>query len=273
MLQRALNFILPVLPANIAFQIIRVLSGLPTRVPLKERDKKALAQGKRIELGSHHRRVAWTWGNGPLVIFVHGWGGRGTQMAALAQHVAAQGFQSVIFDVTAHGAADGRRVTFEDFISDVADLSRHLDKTIYAYVGHSVGALCMMAAREIKGIRAEHYVCICAPRGPYLPINIIRKALSNLSDAVLEKCKNFYSRQLHSSWGRLDDGYAFEYTNQGRLLLIYDENDDQVAHTDGDRIKAVWPEAKLVKTRGLGHHRVLWNQGVITEVSTFLRSS
>lgn len=243
---------------------------MPPRLSIKERDREALSQAERIEFGRRNRKTAWAWGSGPLVVFVHGWGGRGTQLAPLARHVAAQGFQSVVFDATAHGESKGWRATFRDFVSDVAGLSEQLGKDVYAYVGHSAGGLCMMAARALEGIHAEHYVCLCAPRGPYVPVHAIRKKL-NVSDAVLERCRTYYSELFDSSWDELDSGHAFAYSNHGKLLLIYDEDDDQVEHTDGERIKAIWPSAKLVKTRGLGHQKVLWNPEVINEVAMFLQ--
>ena len=49
------------------------------------------------------RLVAWSWGEGPTVLLVHGWEGRGSQMAAFAAPLAEAGFRAVAFD--APGAA------------------------------------------------------------------------------------------------------------------------------------------------------------------------
>lgn len=261
---------LPLMPTAPAFALTRLLASIPPRPPLKERDRDALAQARPLQFGRGKR--AWSWGSGPLVVFVHGWGGRGVQLAPLARHVAAQGFEAVVFDVTAHGASSGWRAGFADFVADLGALVQRLDKPVHAYVGHSAGGLAMMAARALKGFRAPHYICLCAPRGPYVPIDMIRRLLG-VPEPVLQRCRRYYAGQFAASWEELDRGRVFAEAPQGRLLLVYDEDDDQVQHTDGDRIRSLWPAAQLLKTRGLGHHKVLWDRGVMQEVAGFLQAA
>lgn len=274
MLTSVARSVLSVLPAGPAFGVTRFLAGIPTRLPLKERDRDALALAERFEFGDRSRKVGWSWGSGPPVVCVHGWGGRAAQVATLARHLAERGFEAVTFDVTAHGESEGWRVTFEDFIADVGELARTLGRDVHAWVGHSAGGLCMMAAREREGIRAPRYVCLCAPRSPYVPIRAIRKRL-NPSEAVLERCRHYYAEQFDASWDELDRGRLFappDSPDDERLLLIYDETDDIVEHTDGDRIRDARPSATVLKTRGLGHREVLWSPEVMDEVGRFLRA-
>ena len=46
------------------------------------------------------------WGAGPVVYLVHGWGGRGSQLASFVEPLLAGGFRVVMFDAPAHGDSD-----------------------------------------------------------------------------------------------------------------------------------------------------------------------
>src|SRR5687767_6768036 len=43
------------------------------------------------------------WGSGPVVYLVHGWGGRGSQLAPYVEPLTATGHRVVLFDAPAHG--------------------------------------------------------------------------------------------------------------------------------------------------------------------------
>ena len=53
-------------------------------------------------------------------------------------------------------------------------------------------------------------------------------------------------------------------------LLIHDGGDRRVPSWLGARLAAAWPCARLHVTRGLGHHRILHDDGVIAASVDFL---
>ena len=94
-----------------------------------------------------------------------------------------------------------------------------------------------MAGRELEGLGAKKYVCISAPQKPYPPINLIRKKLG-VSELVIKRYKDFLAGQFNCRWEEITQrAYASE--PEGQLLLIYDETDRFVEHTDGDRASVV----------------------------------
>lgn len=54
------------------------------------------------------------------------------------------------------------------------------------------------------------------------------------------------------------------------LLIFHDRRDVHVPVSDGVEIVDSWPNAKLVRTRGLGHHRILRDERVIARAVSFL---
>src|SRR5687768_13955762 len=74
---RGLGALSPGLAARVAQRIWFT----PPRPPLPEASKGFLSTGQRVELAVGGRRlVAWSWGEGPTVLLMHGWGGYGAQM-------------------------------------------------------------------------------------------------------------------------------------------------------------------------------------------------
>jgi pimeloyl-ACP methyl ester carboxylesterase len=229
-----------------------------------------MAKASVLHYGPDNQNVAWSWGDGPLVIFVHGWNGRAAQLAPLASTIAERGFRCVAIDVTGHGSSPQQHTDWDHFIEDIAALTQSLHQDVHAYVGHSAGALTMMAARGLKNIGASRYVCICAPSHPFPPIEVIRKKLSP-RNSVLELYKNHIAKQFNDTWERLHSGRSFANTGPD-LLLVYDEADRFVAHTEGDKIRALCPGARLIKTSVYGHMKILMSPELTQATGAFLNS-
>lgn len=242
-------------PKQVASLLMEQIS-LPSSLQLRPQDAALLKTAETQRFGAGFSRAAWFLGEGPLVILVHGWGGRASQMAPLAVRLAAAGYRSVVFDAGGHGVSRADPVGFDTFIEDVGDLCDFIGRYPFALIGHSAGALGMMASRPLRGVRASRYVCISAPLYPYVPIETVR-ALFQISDDVAVCLQPLFAAQFRAGWQYLQKGCAYQPEPGARLLLITDEDDDRVRHTDADFIAANWPGAEVLKTRGQGHNRIL----------------
>ena len=54
------------------------------------------------------------------------------------------------------------------------------------------------------------------------------------------------------------------------VLVVHDAEDDETPWRDGEAVAALWPEARLLTTRGLGHRRLLHAPEVVTAVAGFV---
>jgi pimeloyl-ACP methyl ester carboxylesterase len=54
-------------------------------------------------------------------------------------------------------------------------------------------------------------------------------------------------------------------------LIVHDLADREVPWAEGERYARHWPDARLLTTTGLGHHRVVDDAGVIDAGLRFLR--
>jgi pimeloyl-ACP methyl ester carboxylesterase len=234
-----------------------IATALATRIrplPPSEEQEAAMKSARRLSYGVENQHAAWSWGAGPTVMLAHGWGGSAAQMAPLAERIAASGFQAVAIDITGHGASPGKRTRWEWLIRDVA-LAAQSFGPLHAAMGHSAGGLAIMAARGLKGLRAKRYACICAPSHPFPPVRAIQSRLEP-RPGVIARYQDYLARQFETDWATLSGGCAFAGAGAD-TLLVYDEKDRFVPHSEGDRIQALCPQARLVKTRDYGHTRIL----------------
>lgn len=261
--------ILELFSVRTAARFTMFLASWPMRRPLKARDKALLAKGERLHIKGDKKLAAWSFGRGPLVILVHGWEGNSAQMATMAMCIAEQGFQAVTFDVRAHGSSKGKRAHFSNYSVDMRHVAQHFDRPIHAIVAHSAGGLLTMFGRMKKIVKANYYVTIAAPRAPYPPIEIVKENLG-VSEKVADYCRIAIAQQFESPWDELITGKMYEYRGQGKLLLVYDKDDELVCHTDADQAQKYWPDALCIKTQGLGHFKLLWNDSVMNQVAQFI---
>jgi pimeloyl-ACP methyl ester carboxylesterase len=268
MMKKLARFAIRLLPENMGFALIRSLASKVARLPAKENELAALRLAQTRIIGNQTKIKLWTWGQGPVVLLVHGWGGRASQMAPLAAEVAAAGFQAVTFDLSGHGESKESVASWENFFRDLHEVSNALG-ILFAFVGHSAGGLALMASRQIKSVKAQRHICICAPAYPHPPVQAIEKRL-NPSVVLLDRYRDFLAKQFHSSWQALENGEAFAGAGQ-ETLLIYDHSDRYIPHTEGDRIQAWRPTTNLIKTDGHGHSRILSSQELSQLVTDFLR--
>jgi pimeloyl-ACP methyl ester carboxylesterase len=270
MLTKIARLAVKCLPRRLALRVVTRLASLTPRrrEPQDPMQREAMSKASKLTFGVNDQNVAWVWGMGPLVIFVHGWGGGAHQLSPLAKAIAADAYTCVALDVTGHGGSAGKHTSWYDFIDDINTLTRMLGQDVHAYVGHSAGALAMMAARNLKGIRADRYVCIAAPSYPYPPVRAVRKRL-NPPETVVADFELHIAGQFAARWTELVAGCA--YVGAGAdVLLVYDEDDRYVDHTEGDQIQLLCKGALLVKTRGYGHTKILNSPELTAAVKSFL---
>jgi pimeloyl-ACP methyl ester carboxylesterase len=268
MLLKIVRPILRVAPNFIAFPIVKALAARTQRPLIAPVEQDALSYATRISYGDGGRNVAWTWGAGPIVIFVHGWSGRAAQMAPLAMHVSTLGFRSVAIEVTGHGSSPGKETSWKLFFQDITALAAALGGEVYAYVGHSAGALTMMATRKLSGLSAQKYVCICAPSHPFPSIVLIKKILNPHAETV-NSYKKYLADQFQTRWEDLEAGNSFAGLGS-KTLFIYDTSDRFVPHSEGDKLMALCSTATLEKLNKYGHVDILAAPELNTALKRFL---
>jgi pimeloyl-ACP methyl ester carboxylesterase len=271
---------------NVRLRLLRALFGLLNRVapglaaawaerlfftpPPRRRSRRAeavLGTGRQLALEVGQRRLAaWTWGEGPLVVLVHGWGGTGGQLAAFVAPLVERGFAVATFDAPAHGRSAGARTSLLEFTAALAAIARTLGP-IHGIVAHSLGAAATALALD-RGLALERAVFVGPPADPAAwPARMAEQL--GIAPRVMEEMRRRSERRLRFRWRDLDVP-AMARRFDAPLLVVHDAEDAEVGWREGAAIADAWPGARLATTRGLGHRRILRDSGVIAQTVEFL---
>ena len=246
-----------------AWLALRLFSS-PRRHPRPPREAEALASGTPLRLGPD--LAATAWGEGPVVLLIHGWEGRGSQLGAFAAPLAAAGHRVIALDGPAHGDSPGERTNAVLF----AEALRAVDREIgpfAAIVAHSFGAATSTLALT-RGLRAGRMVAIASP-------SALSKVVRRFHEMIgLPKRAR---RRFHDLLKRRA-GVSVEELDIARLssrltipaLVFHDPDDAEVPFTEGRAIAAAWPGARLRVVPGAGHRRILRAPEVIAETVAFV---
>ena len=210
--------------------------------------------------------AAWEWGSGPRVLLVHGWGGHAGRLARFVGPLVEAGFSVVAFDAPAHGASRGRRCSLPDFVEAVLAVGAAAGP-VSAVIAHSMGAAASALALR-RGLGAARAVLIAPPADPERYVGKFARFFG-IPDHTLVNLKQRLMVRYGTRWENLRvDGPCGE--SNCRLLVFHDGGDSAVPLADGVAVVRGWGDAALVRTSGLGHHRILREPLVVSGAMTFL---
>lgn len=229
--------------------------------------------------GPHGELAVQRWGKGPLVILVHGWNGRGSQLGGFVQPLVDAGFQVVAFDAPGHGGSRGASsslVRFADAFDAVVDATRPFFQPLAAVVAHSMGgaavtyALSRRAERSADAELGSPRLVFIAPPIDVRDFVVTVSTELGLSDATRGALEHELERRVGK---RMEDLHAVRLAGAmtAPLLVLHDEQDRAVPIQCGEALALAWPGARLQKTRGLGHNRILRDPASIGAVVRFVQ--
>lgn len=217
--------------------------------------------------------MTYQWGEPtqPLVVLVHGWNGRGSQMAAFARPLVEAGFHVLAYDAPGHGLSPGNSTNIF-ILSKVLTAIEDKVAPIHGIVAHSFGGMTAALAMA-RGLNVNKAVFLNSPSSTDHLISLFVTGLS-ISEAV----KNNLVNRLKQNFGHDIFTVTSSVENARKLshvqgLIIHDEKDHDVPVKHGRQIQQAWPGSELVVTNGLGHKRTLYNGKVLEAVSLFLSTT
>jgi pimeloyl-ACP methyl ester carboxylesterase len=209
----------------------------------------------------------YRWGAGPVVLFVHGWCGRGSQAAAFVEPLLRAGFQVLAVDAPGHGETPGDSTN----ILECAAVLRAIEQAygpLHGAITHSFGGMVLAYAMN-HGMHLERVVSLSAPATVEYLIEGFTQTLS-MPPAVIENLRQRLERRFEGNfWERIS------MINNVRdlavpALVIHDTDDSSVPWRQGEMIAAAWPGARFMKTQGLGHGRILRDRDIVAAAVAFI---
>lgn len=259
---RMLSHLSPRVASRLAGEIFR----RPRHFAAPQRELQLMRDAEPIGFTVGGTRIAaWRWGSGPAVLLVHGWEGRGSQMAPFAAPLVAAGFSVITFDAPGHGQSSGRTSSLPHFAWALRRVAQRAGDA-YGVVAHSFGcAAATLAVRD--GLPSEKLVFVAPPLNPR---EYVRKfgAMLGLSEPVIDALDARFEERFLRTW----DDYSLTGSApamKAALLVLHDTDDAETPLAGGVRLSETWPRARLVTTSGLGHRRILRDREVIETATAF----
>ena len=236
------------------------------RTPDRERAQLVHARPFDVVLGDRTKLKAWSWGEGPLVLLVHGWEGRGSQLGAFVPPLVEAGYRVVAFDAPGHGASDGNRSSLPHFAYGLRGVVEATEEP-HAIIAHSLGcAAATLAIRE--GLAVKRLVYVAPPLEP-VDYTVRFGEILDLDEKVVEGLQRRIEERFLRKWSDYSLSLlAKEMT--APLLVFHDRDDRETFWSEGNALAEAWPGARLVTTTGLGHRRILRDPSVIAETTKFI---
>lgn len=252
----------------------RLANRLWFRIPVRSRPTLPPEGGAAFEVVSQGRRIRGrVWGEGPVVYLVHGWGGRGTDLAAFVEPLVARGRRVVTFDGPSHGASDPGQLGPDR--AHGVEFGHALDAVFArfgpadAVVAHSMGSIATLLTLKYGWLSADRLALI-APMGRLseqlsgfctalaVGPRTRRRMEDQIEDLVRLPVREFDTEQL---LGDID---------APAVLVVHDEGDRVTPYEVGRRIAAAVPTGAIRSTTGLGHYRLLRDAATVEHVVDFL---
>jgi pimeloyl-ACP methyl ester carboxylesterase len=202
----------------------------------------------------------------PAVLLVHGWGGRGVQMGGFVTPLIAKGFRAVWFDQPGHGDSSPGSVALPDFVGAIEALSATHGPFVAA-IGHSLGAASVAVAMR-RGLAVPRVVFVSAPASINEHAHNFARHLGitpSIREAMRRKLERRYGVPF-AEIDRIDDLQRLSTS----ALFVHDAGDKEIPFEHTLRLSRRMPGARLIRTYGLGHFRILRDPEVVDAAIDFI---
>jgi pimeloyl-ACP methyl ester carboxylesterase len=242
--------------------------------PPRPRDAAAsaldLIDARNTYIEHKHRMIStWRWGSrdAPAVLLAHGWGGNAAQMRAFVFPLLQAGYRVIAYDQPAHGVSEGRLTGLPDFADVLAEVASHHGE-VQAVIAHSLGSAGAALALAWGRIDFKRIVLVSPPadlvgysrrfaRWHWIP-EPVRKAMQ---------------KAIEERYGVLWEDFELPRVAprlSAQALVIHDRGDRMMPWTHGATVARHWPGARFLSTEGLGHRRILTDEGVTRAAAEFI---
>ncbi len=221
-----------------------------------------LCEGKKVQ--------CYQWGDEakPYVLVAHGWAGRATQFRKFIPPFNEAGYRVIGFDGPAHGKSEGKRTSIAEFEEVMKKISAR-EGIPQAIMAHSFGGGASLYAIA-RGLPVKKLINIASPT---IADRIIKSYLNALGGTW--KTGENFKALIKKRYGKpFEEFTAIHLITQVppdlKLMLVHDEDDTDVDISSARELIKIFPSARLLATKGLGHNRILKDEGVIKQCLDFV---
>ena len=251
----------------LAVAVAERMFATPPGRRLKPSESAWATEAEAFPLWTARGRVrAWRWAGGPKsVLLVHGWGGRGPQLGAVARRLVEHGYSAITWDMPGHGV-ETAATSLPELAAVTADVSRRFEP-VAGVVAHSFGTAVTVAATARYGMRLPRLVVV-SPAARLEKVADLFAHATGFTPEVVERMRDRLADRLDFEWEALDAATVAPRLD-APTLIVHDQGDERVPFEEGVELARLLPRAELLATDGLGHSGPLRDPGVLQRIARF----
>jgi pimeloyl-ACP methyl ester carboxylesterase len=239
----------------------------PPQHPLRPHEETFLETGEAFTVEHDgHQLACWSWGSGPVVLLMHGWGSRAGRFRLFVPELQRLGFRAIAFDGPGHGRTGGDSASLPQFAAALTAVSAAVGP-VSAFIGHSLGGAAALFAMS-RSVPPVPAVLISAPSDSVV---FWHRFVSHLAipREVSDRLQHDLEQRFGITWADLNlIPVAAALTTA--LLVIHDEGDEDVPPENGRDIAAAAPHGTFMLTSGLGHRAIMRDPEVVRQAVDFI---
>lgn len=209
----------------------------------------------------------WSWGEGPTILFIHGWGGRGTQIYSFVNQLNEAGFNVMSFDMPAHGESEGKQTNAFNVTKATQEVLKQINN-LHTIITHSFGGIILGYFYNTQ-LLLKSLVMLCPPSTLNLALDQFSASLH-----LPESTKHYLAEKLKKNFGndvfeRLSLVKNITKMNQP-VLVVHDKQDNIVPFEEGMIVAKAAKRGTFHETNKLGHQNILHDDGIVETIIDFV---
>jgi pimeloyl-ACP methyl ester carboxylesterase len=264
LIRTAFQFLSPIFPKYFAKWATQFFLS-PTRYARPAWESAILTQNTRHVVRDKYQYFLFGE-HGPVVMFVHGWAGRGSQFGNYVQALQDLGFRVVLFDGPAHFGRLHQLTDLKEFSSAMIDCQKEFGE-LSAIVAHSFGGAATGLALY-RGLQSRAAVLLATPAS-------VQRVFDNFSRLLRlhARAKEVLEQTVTARVGMSEiEASLITLAPHMKIpvLVVHDPKDNEVNYKSALEIKALWPTAEIYAPERVGHYRLLKDSAVIQKIVEFI---
>jgi pimeloyl-ACP methyl ester carboxylesterase len=253
----------------VAVRWVRAHIFSPAPYQISDEEGKVLQAGTRFQIDVHGKAVCgWRWGEGPSVLFVHGWNGRGIQFYRYFESLRRAGYAIIAFDAPGHGESEGNTSSYFELTDTIrAFIHPQRGFDIKGIIGHSLGGSAVINALAKEKMTLP--VALIAPAFRLKDVLFNTFQLYGIPKPVYEEAIAQFERRFGYSLEK-DDPWKLMPELNAAIFVVHDRQDQTIPFHDSKEMAQAWPHMDLCETNGLGHRRIVADRNVKLYITDYI---
>jgi len=244
----------------------------PSKYEVKSADQTILERGSNTRIPFRDGELAvTTWGDGPAVLLMHGWGGARAQMTGFVDPLLEAGYRVMAYDQPAHGESDGKVTNLLEIAPSMDSIAQQAGG-FHAILAHSFGTLITSYALVKRNFpppaRLVYFGSFNRLMDSLPRFQVQAQLPAEMIEALRAMIYDHFGQDVLESI----TNEVLTLRINIPALMFHDVTDNVTPVEDSRAVAQVWKQARLIETEGLGHRGALQSKSIHEQVVKFLKS-